>query len=227
MAPAPFLCLIPYLMKKGLISIQENLNFYFRWMANFAFVNLLWLIFSMAGLLIGGFFPATVAMLAVVRRWILGEKVPIFQRFLSEFKSNFIKSNLYGWSLTITGIILFINYQVLISTEFNFQPWIVFCFYITLFFYVLVILNIFPVYVNFDAPWYVNIRSSLLIGVLNLHLVLGMGVLIALLIYLIFAFPVFLLFFSGSLIAYAQMWIVTHAMNKLEKRKNENILVKS
>lgn len=52
------------------------------WITRFAYLNLLWIAFSLVGLGVVGFFPATAAMFAVVRKWVHGEKdIPVFQVF--------------------------------------------------------------------------------------------------------------------------------------------------
>ncbi len=53
------------------------------WVTKFAYLNLLWIAFSLLGLGLFGLFPATAAMFAVVRKWINGEKdIPVFHVFL-------------------------------------------------------------------------------------------------------------------------------------------------
>ncbi|MGG1687820.1 YesL family protein, partial [Pseudalkalibacillus sp. NRS-1564] len=63
-----------------------------EWVARLVYVQCLWLVFSIVGLLVAGIFPATMGMFAVVRRWQLGETdVPVFPEFWTTYKQEFIK----------------------------------------------------------------------------------------------------------------------------------------
>ncbi|WP_052000632.1 YesL family protein [Gracilibacillus boraciitolerans] len=68
------------------------------WIARFAFLNILWVIFTLIGLIICGAFPATVAAYHVSRQWVQGKSISIFSEYLSEYKKCFIHANILGWS---------------------------------------------------------------------------------------------------------------------------------
>ncbi len=79
---------------------MENLAMgYYRictWIMRMAYVNLLWVAFSLLGLGIFGFFPATAAMFVVIRKWLSSEQdIPVFKTFWNAFKTEFIKINIY------------------------------------------------------------------------------------------------------------------------------------
>lgn len=58
-----------------------------NWIVKICYVNLLWGIFMLVGLIVFGFFPATVALFTVCRKWVLGDRdVPIFSTFWSAYK---------------------------------------------------------------------------------------------------------------------------------------------
>lgn len=62
-----------------------------EWIMRLALLNLLWLGFTIAGLIAGGLFPATQAAFAISRQWIRGEtELPIFKTFLTYFKKKII-----------------------------------------------------------------------------------------------------------------------------------------
>lgn len=42
------------------------------WIARLAYINLLWILFTLSGFVVFGFFPATIAMLATLRQFIRG-----------------------------------------------------------------------------------------------------------------------------------------------------------
>jgi uncharacterized membrane protein YesL len=79
-----------------------------------AYVNGLWMLFSLVGFIVVGFFPATVAMMTICRMWLNGEsEIPIFKTFVKTYKSALISSNLLGWILAGVGVLLYINFLVL------------------------------------------------------------------------------------------------------------------
>lgn len=53
-----------------------------NWIMRLAYVNFLWILFTLAGFIVFGFFPATIATFAVVRKWIFDTTdIPIFTTF--------------------------------------------------------------------------------------------------------------------------------------------------
>ena len=67
------------------------------WITRLMYVNLLWILFMLAGLIVMGVFPSTTAMFSVTRKWILGETdTPVFHTFWKAYKQNFLQSNLVG-----------------------------------------------------------------------------------------------------------------------------------
>src|SRR5690625_6019457 len=68
-----------------------------EWISRFAYIQILWLLFTLLGLGLLGFFPATISMLAVMRDWFLSKPdSPIFRTFWSYYKKEFIRANLFG-----------------------------------------------------------------------------------------------------------------------------------
>ncbi|WP_260843514.1 YesL family protein, partial [Staphylococcus epidermidis] len=62
-----------------------------------AWLNGLWLLFTLLGGVLFGWAPSTAAMCAVIRKWLMGQKdVPIFPLFLDTYKKEFLKVNAIG-----------------------------------------------------------------------------------------------------------------------------------
>ena len=75
---------------RGVYSVSE-------WVMKFTYVNILWITFSILGLFVLGLFPATTAMFAVIRKWVLKlPDIPTFKTFTSAYKKEFLKSNVIG-----------------------------------------------------------------------------------------------------------------------------------
>src|SRR5690625_7735775 len=87
-----------------------------EWVFNLAYLNLLWITFSILGILFIGFFPATFAMFAVVPLLLDKEDVSIFKSFWIYFKKDLLQSNILGWGILIISIIFYFDIQIVRTT---------------------------------------------------------------------------------------------------------------
>lgn len=95
-------------------SLGTGLQRIFSWVIRLAYLNFLWLAFTLLGLGIVGFAPATAAMFAVTRRWVLGEReVEIFDIFRRAYRADFIKANMLGYLLLLLGAALYLDVRLL------------------------------------------------------------------------------------------------------------------
>src|SRR5690625_1020509 len=86
------------------------------WITKLALLNFLWLFYSLIGLILFGFFPATISMFTITRQWVIGnDEIPIFGTFWKTFKEEFSRSNLLGLTLLVISIILFIDIKYLFT----------------------------------------------------------------------------------------------------------------
>ncbi|MEC0304686.1 DUF624 domain-containing protein, partial [Terribacillus saccharophilus] len=53
--------------------LSSSLYQLFEWITRFAYLNVLWILFTIAGGFIFGFFPSTIAMFTIIRDWLKGE----------------------------------------------------------------------------------------------------------------------------------------------------------
>src|SRR5699024_398229 len=98
--------------------IVSLLDTILTWITRLAFVNFLWILFSILGLFVGGIFPATIAALGVSRKWLMSERdIPILKTFKELYRRDFVASNILGWILTLIGILLYINFRVILNLE--------------------------------------------------------------------------------------------------------------
>lgn len=137
------------------------------WFYRLAYINVLWIIFTIAGLGIFGFFPATIAMLATLRQFIHKKDVSVFPTFWSYYKSEFIKSNKLGTVITVVGFILYINISFLQTTEADFSQFLYTTSILMSGFYFLVICYLLASYVEFDLDIKTHIKNSILIAIYN------------------------------------------------------------
>ncbi len=78
----------------------------------FIALNVLWVLFVLAGLGLFGFMPATLALFQVIREWIKGDKeISLFSKFYTFYKQSFVKSNIIGAIFLGIFYIIYVNYS--------------------------------------------------------------------------------------------------------------------
>lgn len=190
-----------------------------------AYINILWILFTLLGLVLFGIFPATVGIFSVVRKWVMGEKeIPIFKTFSENYRREFLKSNGLGLILALIGYILYIDFQIMPVGGF-FTVLRIGLVTVTIF-YVIVLLYIFPVYVHYEWKIRNYLTYALLLGAGHPHFTFLMIVGIGILYTVCIVFPGIIPFFSVSLLAYMVMWLAYLVMKKMEdlqrKKKEES-----
>lgn len=180
-----------------------------------AYVNLLWIFFTIVGLGIFGFMPATVALFTVVRKWVMGDRdIPVFKTFWRTYKKEFFKSTLFGIVLFVIGYIIYID-LLLLPTGGMFMLLRAAIFVCGLLF-AIVLLYIFPIYVHYEWSRKLHIKYALLIGASHPHFTLLILIGIAALYYISITIPGIIPFFSVSILAYIIMWTSYQVMKKIE-----------
>ncbi|MDQ0253210.1 putative membrane protein YesL [Evansella vedderi] len=196
----------------GLFKISE-------WITRLAYVNILWIFFSILGLFVFGFFPATVAMFTVMRKLVLGEvDIPIFRTFWTALKKEIVKSNILGYIVLLFGGILYLNFSIIQESTSN----IGYLYYPTLiliFLFILTLFYIFPVYVHFQFNILTALRNSLFLMIINplatFTMIFGSIVIFIILDF----FPALIVFFGGSAFTLLFMSISMWAFNKIALKR--------
>ncbi|WP_436376167.1 YesL family protein [Cytobacillus sp. BC1816] len=191
-----------------------------EWIMKLAYVNLLWFLFTVAGLIVFGFMPATVSLFTIVRKWQMKHtEVPLWDTFLSIYKKEFFKSNLLGFILVIcAGFILldlhFVNGLEGVQQLLFFVPLLIISalYFITL-------MYLFPVYVHYDLRVTEYLKNSCLLGILNLHLTLILAGSAGSIIIMLLYSPAFIPFFSAVSITWILMCGGMYSFRKIEARE--------
>jgi len=196
-----------------------------EWIMKLAYINLLWIMFLLSGLILFGFMPATVALFTVVRKWFLKEtEIPIWKTFFSVYKSEFIKSNGFGMVFAMAGAMLYLDYYLILNLEGIISIISTSIVLLISCLYIITLLFFFPVYVHFQLKFIEYFKYSFFVGILNLHLlilvILGVAADIFLLIYL----PGLLPFFSGVSIACILMSGGLLIFQRLQNQKTNKII---
>nr|WP_263324413.1 YesL family protein [Neobacillus sp. Marseille-Q6967] len=201
------------LSMNGLYALTE-------WITRFAYVNLLWVGFSLMGLVLFGISPATVAMFTVIRKWIMGESdIPVFGTFWDTFKKEFLRSNGLGIVLALLAGIIYIDlYFMKIgnSLQLTHIP-----LYLIIFAIIMTVLYIFPVYVHYNVTVVQLFKNSFFIMLVNpvSNIMILIGFVAA--IFVMKFLPALLFFFGGSISAGIIMAACYLAFQKIEKKQKE------
>jgi len=200
---------------RGLFTLTE-------WITKFAYVNLLWIGFSLLGLVFLGLSPATVAMFTVMRKWMMGESdIPVFQTFWATFKKEFLRSTGLGIVVALLTGLIFIDLSYMKIDHSNFLQLTHIPLYLLILAIIMTVFYIFPVYVHYNVTFIQLFKNAFFIMLVNpiSNLVMLIGVAAA--IYVMSVLPGLLFFFGASSTAAIIMAACYLAFQKIEKKQKE------
>jgi uncharacterized membrane protein YesL len=186
-----------------------------------AYVNILWLIFTLLGAVIFGLFPATAAMFAIIRKWLIGkEDVPVFKTFWNYYRDEFFKTNALGLIFSVTGLLLYLDFKIIDFHNEVFNRIFLTVMFLFASIYTVILLYIFPVFVHYDLKLLQYIKNAFLIGIANPIRTALMVLCLITAYYGLKIAPGLLPFFSGSLLSILLMTFAYQSINKVERIKN-------
>ncbi|RCW64256.1 YesL family protein [Saliterribacillus persicus] len=200
-------------MRQSLFGMTE-------WVTRFAYVNILWLAFTLLGLVLFGFFPATIAMNAMIRQWLLGNTdEPVFKFFWTTYKQEFIKGNLLGLTLVLIALLFYVDLQFIQMNQGGVFDIIQIPIYLFMLAITLTAFYVIPTYVHFNLSIWGIWKNSFLVMLIhpfhNIGMVLGAFVIL----YIQYIIPGTFFFFGGSMIAFVIMGTCLQAFQKVEKKQ--------
>lgn len=194
-------------------------KFYYgaEWVLRAMYLHLLWLLFTILGLGIFGFMPATAAVFAVNRKWINGETdIPLFSYFLQIYKSSWKTANLIGFCFLMFSIFLYIDFrvsQVFIGSIF-FHVLLLFISTVSFITFV----YFFPVCVHYDLKPFQYLRQALLLSLAQPLYLLGILLWIFVSYIISHYIPVLYLFMGITITSFPIMWLSMFTFRKVEKK---------
>ncbi|MFV2049067.1 YesL family protein [Metabacillus litoralis] len=199
-------------------EIVSKLDFILQWIFRLVVLNVAWIFYSVLGLFVAGVFPATAAMLSVARKWILGEHdIKIFQTFKNAYRQEFATANILGWILTITGVILYVNFQLMKNSVSVFSVVTPFAFYLMVFFYMILLIWAFPMLVHYKATWRQHLKNAIIVGLSKIHYTLMCGLAIFAILYLSLSYPGIIPFFTISVLGIGVMWVTLRVFTRMDQ----------
>lgn len=202
------------------MNINNTLYNIFEWITKFAYINLLWIFFTFLGGFFLGFFPATISLFTIIRKWLRGEtEIPVYQSFKSYYKKEFWKSNRLGIFISFLAALAAIDIYFLQSHINDPIIWIqipLFAFMVLL---LLFLFYIFPTFVHFDLKVVQLIRQAFLIMLIHpIHNFL-MIICLASLYFVMSIIPALIVIFGVSSYAFITMWISLKTFNRIHKNQ--------
>ncbi|GKU81871.1 YesL family protein [Niallia sp. NCCP-28] len=195
------------------------------WIAKLAYINLLWFLFMAAGLFIFGFMPATAALFAIVRKWLMKETdIPIWKTFYTVYKDEFRKSNILGLILAAWGALIYADFQFLLSTEGVIRLAMTTTLLLIACSHFIILILIFPVYVHYNLTIIGYLKYSLLLGLLNFHIVLLILAGLSAAVFLLLYFPGLIPIFAAVSISCILMSGGSYCIIRVQKRQNKQQL---
>lgn len=198
---------------------MEKLNTIMEWIMRLFVLQLIWILFCLVGLVIGGIFPATFTMFAICRKWLNKQtEFPIFRTFWELYRKGLLKTNLLGWVTTLTGMSLFYYFQLFKGSEGMIDLVLLIAVWIVGILYLMTVLLMIPVYVHFDIKLINVVKYALIIAISNPFHILSMAALIIGFSMVMVIVPALIPFFSFSVLAFGLMWMSKSAFTRMEHK---------
>lgn len=192
-----------------------------EWITRFAYLNLCWILFSLIGGIVLGFFPATITMFSITRQWIKGNSdIPVMKSFWEFYKTDFWKSNRLGLFMIV--IVAIIGIDIFYIKIHNAVDWTYVPLFAFMLIFVLFAFYVFPTFVHYDIKVTHVLKNAFLIMLISP--VSTVCIVISLVsIYLIMRImPALAFIFGGSIYAFITMLFAYHAFAKVEKKSQNN-----
>ena len=136
-----------------------------EWIWRFMILNFLWVIFMVAGGVVLGIMPSTVATFYILRKWVQGNfDMPIFKTFKDIYKKEFINSNKCGSVFFALFAFLAFDLTILYKMEAMYSTVLYIIVMTVLFFVSISFMFFFPLYVYFEQSNKEYIKNSFIIA---------------------------------------------------------------
>ncbi|GAA0497143.1 hypothetical protein GCM10008986_25140 [Salinibacillus aidingensis] len=203
-------------------TITSTLYNIMEWITKFAYVNLLWVTFSLLGGIIFGFYPATTSMFAMVRDWLRNNPdLPVLKTYWNYYKQDFLKSNLLGTFLNLLFILIAIDvYYIQLNIDEQ-MSWT----YIPLFAFMLLVaiflFYIFPSFAHYDLNSFGLLKNAFLIMLINPVLNILMTICLVSSFFIMWQIPALLFIFGGTTYAFITTWFSLQAFDNVQQKQED------
>ncbi len=193
-----------------------------EWIVTLAYLNLLWIGFSLLGLVFFGIGPATITVYTLIRKKLRqGDLAHIFTQFRKEFRKQLNPGNVYFPIVMGVGIFLYIDMRIIsvLPQSPIIQLVVIPALFILTALAIVVSTFTIGYYIENEESVFKSFQQGFWLSLISP--VSALVILHALLLqFLILTYvPAFILFFSMSLYALMTEWIMNKAFNRMKVRK--------
>lgn len=174
-----------------------------------AVLQLMWIGFTLLGLVFFGISPATVGLFAVMRKRLQGQDHlrSLMRHYWATYKIEFIASNKIGVILIGIGYFLTINLKITLTMNENYGFFMLTLIVMITILYIVMVMNIFQVFAHYELPFARYFSTSLLLSISFPLQIIG-SIIGLYILYRIFLFiPGLLPFFGMSLTVLFLTWM--------------------
>lgn len=191
-----------------------------EWITKFAYLNLLWIFFTLLGGVFLGLFPSTISMFAVIREWLKGETdIPVFRTFWKHYRGEFLKSNRLGVFVTVLIVFIVLDIFYIQSSESSLVSWTYLPLFAFMLLFVMFLFYLFPSFVHFDTKLGQVIKNAFFIMLINPITTLLIFLCLIPFFYVISLLPAIGFIFGGSVYAFISMRFSLLAIQKVQEKK--------
>lgn len=200
-------------MSRALYQILE-------WITRFAYINVLWVLFTLAGGILFGLFPATIAMFSLVRQWLRGNSdSPVLKSFWQYYKSEFFKSNFLGLFIYVISFIFIFNIFFLYANIGELLTWTTAPLLAGMLLFIMLLFYLFPTYVHFDLSIAQTFKNAILMMFVSpIHTVFILVSLVAF-YFIVYLIPALGFVFGASFYCFITVWFSLDVFKKIAEKK--------
>jgi uncharacterized membrane protein YesL len=209
--------------KKGEIEMNKLITILLPVMDriwNMILLNILWLLFTVVGLGIFGILPATTAVFAIVRSWIMKkDTLNLFKEFWKHYRAEFKRANIFGLFVWVFAYFFYIDWKFVQKIDDGYSL-VGYILLLSLFFiFSLILIYLFPLVVHYNISFGKAVKTGLLLALLNpIYSVLI--IVTCILIYMLFTKIPSLIFLFGII---PFCWVVMKGTYLVFKRNDKKL----
>lgn len=196
-----------------MLNSVEKINRFLMRILNLVYLNFLWILFTLLGLVIFGIGPSTYAIVSICRQWVKGnDDLSVLPSFWKYYKESFKESVIISWIYLLVGYILTID--LLYVSNWYLRV----LFLLIAFVYLLSLIFIYPTMAHYNWKGiFLKMKMAFLFGFSQLQYSLVL-ILVIIISYLVAVriFPGILAFFGISFLFFIITWTANQIFTRME-----------
>ncbi|WP_182200314.1 YesL family protein [Paraliobacillus salinarum] len=195
----------------------------FEWIWKAILLNWYWFAFTILGLGIFGFFPASIALFHVLRKWMRKQTdIPVFKEFKRIYFKEWKQGNKIGFVFYGIAFFLYVDIQIVDQLMTGFLANSLFILLWILFFILLLAVGyFFAIYSHYELSNKVYLKQSFLFALTSLPTTILIILGFSLIGYMIYEKPGLIPFVSAVLPAFWMMRVTLSRFTAIEKRTQQ------